>query len=167
MQFVAYEMSATLQNIAAQRSKESKKVTKADIINAIRLANLTIFPGVTQYSTNDGWHAMPLGYFMIVHIFCFVGSAPNKAELKWNFRLYPAGVGYTCRSNEIIDSTVDPRAETASAIHRNLQISKKGELKIVVEFSLYSDPEIFFASSKIQLGIYPKENCSVFYFTIQ
>ena len=59
MQFAAELIASNIQNIAKIKGSA---LTIEDSTEAIRLANLTTFPGITQYSQNSNWTGGPLRY---------------------------------------------------------------------------------------------------------
>lgn len=80
MQFVAYESAAILQNIARQKNR----ITKNDIVEAVSLSYLTIFPGNTLFCSKD--RMAPLGYIPFMSVYCVTGKE-NKVIWDYGCRL--------------------------------------------------------------------------------
>lgn len=149
MQFVAYEVAAILQSIGSQRV-----VVQKDFSDAMRLAYLSIFPGTTMYSTDNGSSFYPFGYFPHVWVYYVVGTGENKATVKWYCTTWPQNPScndprYQARtSGQHPESTVKFTSGDASNIHPNLRISK-GEVKIIIECTLWYDRNRSFSGSNI------------------
>lgn len=142
MQFVANEMSAILQNISKQHSRNGTKITNSDLINAMKLANLSIYPGITQYTTKGYTHS-PLGHIPHALIAYVKSDNSGSAQVKWWRRMHPGTSGsampaYTC-NNEKKYYAINLDATTPSGIYPALVLSQ-GEAKIIVQYSLFSNP---------------------------
>ncbi len=134
MSFAAHEIASTLQNIA--RTKNSA-ITCTDLENAARLANLSVFPGTTQYSPTGGWVDAPLGYIPLTRIHYVVGTGSNEANVKWFCRLYPYGMGLIWREKFggerfPTETKVTSWSGKPEDIYPDLKLSKN-EVKIIVE----------------------------------
>lgn len=76
IQFVAHEMAMILQNIASKRA-----ITKQDLITAMRLAYLSVFPGMTMQGTQNRSHS--LGYYPYAAVMYVKGVEQNLVQGKW------------------------------------------------------------------------------------
>mgnify|MGYP001136309590 FL=1 len=142
MQFAVQEIASNLQNIA--RAKGTA-LTKNDLINAVRLANLSVFPGTTQYSQNSNWTGGPLGYISVTRVHYVKGTGPNEAEIKWYCRPHAEGVNnyaaalYT-QEMLPIETKIKSWKGAPSDIYSDLRLSENEE-KIIVEHNLVTDRE--------------------------
>lgn len=149
MQFVTYEMAAILQNIAKQ-----KTITCTDISNSARLAWLSMFPGITQYSPTNSWDSMPLGYLPIFRTYYVMGTGTDKVTIKWLCRTHAGfenkgiyGTGLYAREPFSERTLVKSWSGSASNIYPNLHISQAGGTKIIVEAKLYNGGDVNFSTT--------------------
>ena len=134
MQFATQEIASNLQNIAKIKGGV---LTKADLCNAVRLSNLTIFPGDTQYSQNNSWTGAPLGYITVSRVHYVTGTESNEAEIKWCCRPHPDGFyyyGVNLFCNEVFSSETKIKSwkGTPADIYPDLKLSEN-ETKIIIE----------------------------------
>lgn len=137
MSFAAHEIASALQNIA--RIKGSA-ITSTDLNNAVRLANLSVFPGKTQYSQGNSWTGAPLGYISVTRVHYVEGTGPNKAEIKWYCRNHPLGVDkyYIDRhtsENYEGETKIQSWGGKPEDIYPSLKLAES-EAKIIVEHRL-------------------------------
>lgn len=140
MSFAAHEIASTIQNIAKIKGGV---VTRTDISNATHLANLSVFPGTTQYTSTDRWMDAPLGYIPLARIHYVVGTGSNEAKIKWMCRPYPCGMGlmrkevYTSESYST-ETKVKSWSGKPEDIYPDLKLDSN-ETKIIVEYKLETD----------------------------
>ena len=77
-QFVAHQMASMLQNISPN---QPTAVTKDNLRHIISAAYLSIFPGVTRFSTKSS--TAPYGYTPIAWIYCIKGNSDSSASVVW------------------------------------------------------------------------------------
>ena len=161
-QFVANIIAASIQNISKQRQDAGAALTQRDIISTIRLAALSVFPGMTQYTVAGGTYAYsrsPLGYIPMVNLCVFSGTGENTATLKYHYRFFP-GYFYSnlySQSHAGNDgSIIKFNEETASSIYPDFQISKD-ETKCIIDFRFYSDSTSSFPNGTMAKDITKKE----------
>ena len=151
MDFVAHQMAGIIQNISQNRA--DKKITITDLVDAGKLAYLTVFPGNTV--TPQECQIYPFGYHTFYTIFYVKGMDNNVAGVIWAisfagdggeedhtwsslngrkngvwYKLSYANYGEIDRMVTKFSKNVAP-----SQIHPNLVI-QKDEVKIIVECSL-------------------------------
>ncbi len=149
MNQVALQFAQMIQNVS--QTRDNKKITKADLENAARVAYLTIFPGVTGVPTTN--NHMPLGYFIECFIHYIVGVSNGKACLKWRWQCYYRGNPpnhdvMINRKPEYFVTLVggwDGTPTAPSEIFKDLNI-KEGETKIIVECQLRHYPKLVYFS---------------------
>ena len=148
MDFVSKQMAQYIQTISQTRA--DKKITLMDLINAGRVAYLTIFPSGTLIP-NKGFY-YPWGYHVFYTVYYVKGVDNNKASVIWAISF--AGDGGTIIGGgtgikngmwyrkstvkyEEIDRMVTKflKNVASSQIHSRLTI-KQGEVKIIVECCL-------------------------------
>ena len=136
MQFVAYEMSSILQNIAKQRQAAGTVITKQDIANTMKLVYLSIYTGNTIDGTVSP-SKFPLGHYPYIGLMMVQGTGNNTAIGKWRLRSwggiksctmegFGGGNGLSWSSKETSSTTFYPK----------LSISQ-GENKIILQCVLY------------------------------
>ena len=86
MQFVAHQMASMLQNVSQNRT--DKTITKNDIRYAISAAYLTVFPGISRFSTNC---RSDFGYNPMLWIYYVKGNSDSTASVIWVQRYHMAG----------------------------------------------------------------------------
>lgn len=143
-EFVVQQMANILQNLAKKKAAEGKTIGYNDLCHAASLAFLSVYPGTTMYSTNEGSYRHGLIHCPFVCIYCVEGLSGGKAKCKW-------GKAITSTTNKTLPwinyrnittnqqwSTVTYNSSevTASSIYPTLKI-EEGKLKIILEASLY------------------------------
>ena len=167
-QFAANIMAATIQNISQQRKSGNQNLTQNDIVSAVRLAALTVFPGTTQYPLPGGifgYSNMPLGYCVMAVLYVFTGTGDNTATKKYSYRIYPNNGNSNFYKVNATGSAalVKPDETSATSIYPEFRISS-GETKCIVEFELYTDTAVNLGTSEIQVRTIPKNKLFGFLF---
>ena len=144
MDFVAQQVAQMLQNVSQQRS--NKRITQNDIVNTMRAAYLTVFPGVSMVPTRRDY--LPIGFYIEFYLFGVRGEKNNTASVKWVVKLYftqESGVS----GSAIINSCVvnNKQHVQSSEIYPYLTI-KDGELKIIVECHLRYGSTLYFSDGR-------------------
>ena len=140
MQFAAQEIASNLQNIARVKSST---ITSNDMLNAIRAANLSFCPGMTQYSQNDYWSGAPLGYIPVTRIHYVKGTGSSSAEIKWLCRCHTWDVNQyrvaqqTTKEYNKNETKIKSWIGAPYDIYPDLTINE-GEVKIIVEHKLHA-----------------------------
>lgn len=144
MQFVAYQYAQILQTISANCA--DKRITAQNIKNVMKMAYLSIFPGITMFQTSRSH--FPLGYWPHMWIYCIKGVSDTQACFMWEVSCYPGDVYFDTDTHSsrhirsIINYTKGKTVSTSS-IYPNLTI-KKDEIKIIIECAIvYTDDRYF------------------------
>jgi len=142
MQFVAYEMSAIIQNIAKQKSVNEEVITKKDFADAMKLAYLSIYTGNTINGTIEPSSKFPYGHYPLTAAIYVRGTGDNKAEGKWKLRSFGGNGINAYRTNSNLGGAIslNYQTETTNALtfYPKLSISQ-GENKIILQCVLYYD----------------------------
>ena len=135
-QFVTDQMAQIIQS-------HNRRITIDDLINAGKMAYLTIFPGETMLAKKMFYY--PLGYVAAYGIFYVKGVGENKTSVIWSayfavdgYCNYTArnGVWYQFSSTYLsLFKSKSLTDATSTQIHPKLRI-KQGETKIIVECAL-------------------------------
>jgi hypothetical protein len=146
MEFCAYCAANMFQNISKDR--ENKLVTWKDFAYISCAAFLPFWGGGTQqYGSTDGY-SYARGFFGEMTLLCIVGTAPNKAKIKWaiaaNWGAAPPSrsvVTITSGSDlahvSIINNrcVIDTEYDT-NVIYPGMRIAE-GEMKMIVDICLH------------------------------
>lgn len=158
-QFVAQEIASILQNIGSQRA-----IVQKDLDLALQSAYLSVFPGKTMYPTSANHY--PFGYFPHLWVYYVVGEG-NKATVKWHCTAWSPSPGES--RHDVSTNSQHPESTIkfvsggdASSIYPDLKISD-GEVKIIVECTLWYNSTRFFSETNVSCGEVPAKKAFGFY----
>ncbi len=159
MQFVAAEIASILQSIGSQRA-----IVQKDLYLALQSAYLSVFPGITMHPTSENHY--PFGYFPHLWVHYIVGEG-NNATVKWHCTAWSPSPGKS--RHEVSTNSQHPESTIrfvsggdASSIHPDLKIAD-GEVKIIVECTLWYHSGRFFSGTNISCGEVPAKKAFGFY----
>ena len=150
-QFTSEQLVNVIQNVSQERT--DKKITIMDLVNAGRLAYLTIFPGNTLIPVRQ--YYAPFGYHAFYGLFYVKGLGNNKASVIW-------GAAFACDGGNASTKGMWTRTSTSDfeevlrfdsnflvnvspeRIHPKLTI-KEGEIKVIAECLLICYNHLYFA----------------------
>ena len=137
MDFVAQQVAQMLQNVSQQRT--NKRITRQDMINVVRAAYLTIFPGISMLAPKKD--TIPLGFFVHCLIYYIKGEPNGKASTKWVLLFYITQGPYV---NVSIYKDISGQQSVAPSVISPSLTIKNGEVKMLVVSELqYAKPFSF------------------------
>lgn len=156
MQFVANQLVQIIQSIS--QSRTDPRITQNDIAHAVRMAYLTVFPGISMVPTKDSY--LPLGYYIEFYMYYIVGVSRGNASVKWQLQLYWTANSVaidTRKSSNDWGSMIKFKTNVPpQQIYKGLASIKEGEAKIIVECHLRYGTNMHFSDGRTT-NVSPKE----------
>jgi hypothetical protein len=157
MEFCAHCMVNILQNVSQKR--ESKKITKTDIGNAMECAYLTLYPGNTLRAKSTNAHVF--GHFPLGFIYLVKGEDNGNASVVWGIHFLDHGTSpyVAAQSSTHAYSLVKVLKNVLPAsIYPQLKI-QPGEKKILLDcaYCYHNDSSWKFTDGRNCANVSPRE----------